>query len=215
MVSIGTVITLGIIGAASIGAYALYRNADKAGGALSRGVEENISVPLGNWFDNLWQSVNPLSPGPGQDSPINPVTIFDPLPPAYGDLDYVPPPSITPTPDYPSLVPPGTTPTPGPGPTTTLVPTPGAPTLVPPGASTPGELLDIVNKFKEGYYYFNVVGSEWDTQQFVSESFAKQLNEADPSKLFHPGGLTDITYIGKTALGEAGFKLFGESKGYL
>lgn len=55
MVSVGTVASLGIIGAIVIGGYALYRNSGKIGGALSRGVETNLTSPLGNYFDNLWK----------------------------------------------------------------------------------------------------------------------------------------------------------------
>jgi len=58
MISIGTVLTLGIVAAVVAGGYAVYRNADKLGGALSRGVETNLSVPLGNYFDNLWSGLN-------------------------------------------------------------------------------------------------------------------------------------------------------------
>jgi len=55
MVSIGTILTLGIIGAIGVGGYAVYRNLDKIGGALSTGVEKSITDPLGNWLDNLFK----------------------------------------------------------------------------------------------------------------------------------------------------------------
>jgi len=72
MVSIGTIFTLGAIGAVIAGGFALFANRDKLGGALSRGVEENLTNPLGDYFDSLWTGLNnnvqSLSGGPVQQA---------------------------------------------------------------------------------------------------------------------------------------------------
>ncbi len=78
MVSIGTVLTLGIIGGAGILGYAVYRNADKVGGALARGVEENITAPIGSYFENLFAGLPTSTNG----TAINPATIINPIPEA-------------------------------------------------------------------------------------------------------------------------------------
>jgi len=55
MVSAGTVITLGIIGAVGAAAVGLYAARNQIGGALSRGIEEGISNPFRNYFENLFR----------------------------------------------------------------------------------------------------------------------------------------------------------------
>jgi len=92
MVSIGTVLTLGIIGAVSIFGYAVYRNADKLGGAVSRGVEKNVTAPFGNYFENLFAD----TPGNG-----NGASVPDPTKPAFGLL----PEAEAPTPGQVPLAP--------------------------------------------------------------------------------------------------------------
>jgi len=62
MVSIGTIFTIGIVGAVAAGIYAVSRNTDKIGGALTRGTEEYISKPFANYLDSLFQSL-PGLPG--------------------------------------------------------------------------------------------------------------------------------------------------------
>jgi len=61
MVSIGTIITLGVVGAIVAGGVAVYANAGKISGAFSRGVETNLTAPLGSYLDNLWKGVVPGS----------------------------------------------------------------------------------------------------------------------------------------------------------
>jgi len=77
MVSIGTVITLGIVGGLAIVGYALYRNASSIGGAFSRGVTQNVTDPFGDYFENLFK-----------DSTTNGGTpsVPDPTKPAFGLL---------------------------------------------------------------------------------------------------------------------------------
>ena len=206
MVSLGTILTLGAIGALAAGGYAVYRNFDKLGGALSRGVETNLTNPLGNYFDNLWSGIasnasNTISNNEqiqnAQDAFQSATETFsgladsfsNPFPPAYG----APPPTQT-------------------------VPTPGAPILTPPGVDSVEDLLKITNplpKYESGYYYFNVAGSQYDTQQYLTAEKAKELFALPEEAVFSPGGLQNVKYIGKNELGAAGFKLFGESKGYL
>lgn len=74
MVSVGTFLSIGIIGAIAVGGYALYRNADKAGGAVSRGVQTSITNPLGNYFDNLWKNTPTNSNNPSAGTP----GVYDP-----------------------------------------------------------------------------------------------------------------------------------------
>ena len=97
MVSIGTIFILAIAGAVAVGGYALYRNADKVGGALSRGVETSITNPLGSYFDNLWKDTSSGITNTATDTlqkkivePFknipNPTNVFtNPFPPAYGE----------------------------------------------------------------------------------------------------------------------------------
>lgn len=64
MVSIGTVFSLAIAGAIGIGAFVVYRNRNEIGSAFSRGIESSISAPIGNYFTNLFNSVTPRASSP-------------------------------------------------------------------------------------------------------------------------------------------------------
>ena len=198
MVSVGTVFTLGIIGAAAVGGYALFRNADKIGGAFSRGVEKSVTVPFGNYVDNLWKDVSDsvvdttkvtvtkAVAEPFKNIP-NPFNVFtNPFPPAYGESGKT----------QPKLPPPQKK----------LTPTPGAPTLVPPGASTIPQLLEMV-KSKAGYYYQNFApGGRQDRQIKLKAGTADKLKKRGYDLTF----LTPSKKLSPTA-----FTLFGKSKGYL
>ena len=198
MVSIGTIFSLAVVGAVAAGGYALYRNADKVGGALTRGLEKNVSAPFSNYLDNLWKDtssgiantathtvqkkiVEPLKNIP------NPISLFtNPLPFAYGESGKtqpkLPPPEIK------------------------LTPTPGAPTLVPPGASTIPELLEMV-KSKAGYYYQNFPAGGRDDRQI-------KLEKGTADKLRLRG--YDLTFLTSAQkLSPTAFTLFGKSKNYL
>lgn len=82
----GNIFSLAAIGAVIAGGIALYSNRDKIGGAFSRGIETNLTNPLGNYFDNLWtgapgNAAPPGAPAPNGNAPaVNPVTVLDPLP---------------------------------------------------------------------------------------------------------------------------------------
>jgi len=60
MVSVGTLLSLGIIGAIGIGAYALYRSSGAVGSALSRGVETSLVNPIIDWANSLFK-ISPAS----------------------------------------------------------------------------------------------------------------------------------------------------------
>jgi len=73
MVSIGTIISFGVIGAIIAGSYAVYRNSDKIGGALSRGLQTNITTPLGSWADSLFTNTSNNLPNTTQNiTPVDP-----------------------------------------------------------------------------------------------------------------------------------------------
>jgi len=84
MVSIGTVLTLGIVAAVGIIGYGLYRNSAAVGSALSRGTQTNVIDPLGNYFNNLFGgSTNGKAPTKSS-APLP--TPLDPREPAFGFL---------------------------------------------------------------------------------------------------------------------------------
>jgi len=203
MVSFGTVIALIAGGAAIAGGIAVFSNLDKIGGAFTRGVEESITRPFSNYLDNLFKGN-----GTSTQSSIAGETV--PLP-------GTPPPASTFTPPT-VIIPPSTTVNPD-GTVTSDTP----PILVlDPKEKEEATFIQKANVSQselalgqEGFYYFNVVGSEFDTQQFLSSETAIQLSKASLETLFNPGGLTNIKFLGKSALGPAGFQLFGESQGYL
>lgn len=65
MVSIGTVLSIGIIAGVGVLGYALYSNAGAIGSALSRGVTKSVTDPIGSYFENLFTGPGSTSPGPG------------------------------------------------------------------------------------------------------------------------------------------------------
>lgn len=188
MVSVGTFISLGIIAAVAAGGYAVYRNADKLGGALSRGVETNISNPLGVWFDSLWNGSQIVSNG----SPINPITIVNPLPPAYGQV---------PTPQPPATIPP------------VPVPPVNDPGLPPSYTNPPPTNIPKPKIYKPGYYYFNFTGSKYDYQTKLTAAQAK-LFSTEASRL-STDAFENIKFLGLSKLGPSGLKLFAQSQNYL
>jgi len=205
MVSIGTIFSVIVVGAAVAGGYALYRNADKIGGALSRGVEQNLTAPIGNYFDSLWNNLTDALPSVPQG--LDPTKIFDPLPSAYG------------TPDAPPLTEQQPTPVPGynnpyippsyQNPPASNLPNPLAPK---PLEETKGTSVDDPTQYKSGYYYINYLGTQYDTQWKLDASKASDVARAADA----PGdALLGIHYIGKSKLGQAGFELFGKSQNYL
>ena len=207
MVSLGTILTLGAVGAIIAGGYAVYRNADKIGGGISRGVEETLVTPLGKWADSLWSGIANSSQGPTS----GPSSIAGQTVESYKDSTIFIPKDTFVNPD-------GTVTSSTP-PLLNLSPEEKSSAII---ALEENKLKTIAENeafdktfSKAGYYYFDVAGSKYDTQQYLSAQFATDLFKADPSKIFSPGGLENVTYIGQSALQEAGFKLFGKSKGYL
>jgi len=196
MVSIGTVITLGVIAAITAGGYAVYVNSSKIGSALSRGVDQTLVNPLGQWADNLFATIENTAATVDKN-------ISDPDPTKsktskffQSELDSTQ--QYTPTgktqqevlQEQPNLIPVGTT-------------TTRSPDYRPSTA------------YKAGYYYYDYGVNAYDRQQYLSAVEAKKLLTADPSKLFAPGGLENIKYIGASKLGPAGLNLFARSQNYL
>jgi len=177
MVSIGTIFSLVVVGAIAAGGYALYRNADKVGGALSRGVETNLTNPLGNYFDNLF--TNPVSAV--VDTVVDTITQAKP----QSKTTKSPDPKVTPI-----LIP-------GQVPVATTI---GRTTTTRPSTVNPA-----------GYYYFDVAGSKYDTQQLLS---IKQATDFKAAAVLDPA-LLNVRYLGKSKLSPAGFNLFGKTQGYL
>jgi len=209
MVSIGTVFTIGIIGAVAAAGYAVYRNADAIGSALSRGVEGYFTNPLGNWVDDLFRNLSigpgvktngetsstvPPPPGPGEEG-----TGFweglvgtdeGPALPADKNLTQVAfeiwynehfGPKEDPPIEIIDETPPGPIPQ-------SEIPT-----------SDPIQSL-------AGWYYRNFApGGRADEQIFLKEGTADRLTARG----------YDLRYLGQDELGEAGFQLFGKSQGYL
>jgi len=197
MVSVGTVISLIVGGAIIAGGVAVFSNLDKIGGAFTRTVEGSITKPFADYLDNIFKDNGTNTQGgessiAGQTVPsVNDSTIFIP------DTTKVQPSGIV-TSDTPPIL--------------TLSPEEKASATFIQKANVSQSDLSLG---REGYYYFNVVGSEFDTQQFLTSAKAKFLSSVDPKVLFNPGGLTNINFIGQSALQEGGFNLFGSSKGYL
>jgi len=217
MVSLGTFITLGAIAAIAAGGYAVYRNADKIGGALSRGVEQTLTKPLGDWADNLWSSIaNPFGIGEGAQASIKtegPATFTPGIQPSPGLLPQA---EILACECGTSIVQDkfGTvTQKCLPCTTTQYNPTP-EPTPIPP----PPQPKDPIAKiFQSGYYYINYAGSQYDTQYYqTGEQAAKTASLAERG-IAGIGGrvIENIKYLGQSKLGPAGFELFGRSQNYL
>jgi len=83
MVSIGTVLTLGIVAAVGVVGYAVYRNIGKVGTAVTSSVTKSVSDPFSNWLDNVISGTkNGASSGTG-------VTPLDPNAPAFGFIPEV------------------------------------------------------------------------------------------------------------------------------
>jgi len=200
MVSLGTIFTLGIIGAVSVGVYALYRNADKIGGAVSRGVEETFVNPLGNWADNLWSSIeNPFETSTSNASSLAGQTVA-----SVNDSTIFVPADTTVNPDG-----------------TVSSDTPPLLELSPEekqyATDIQKENVDesqrVLDSLKEGYYYFNFTGSKYDYQAKLTSEEANRYNTfafSDKTDL-----LENVAYLGQSKLGESGLKLFAQSKNYL
>ncbi len=197
MVSVGTIFSLATIGAIIIGGYTVYRNADKISGALTRGVTQSISNPFGNFIDSLWSGTKNISnnnntnsqqtTSPQQQSGVDYKSWLkgeDNRTPQQVDTWYS---------DNKITNPRSTTPS-------TYTPTPYK-------QPTP-------KNHKAGYYYFNVKGKKYDTQQHLTSSQAKNLFTLNPKKVFSEGGLQNIAFIGTRKLQQSGFNLFGKSKGF-
>ena len=186
MVSIGSIISLAVVGAVAAGGYALYRNANKVRGALTRGVEKNVSAPFGDYLDNLWKDTTTSVADTATDTitkkvidPLknipNPLNVFtNPFPSAYAY-----------TTSKPQLPPP----------TLIAKPTPNAPTLIRPTESV------------AGWYYQNFAPGGRDDRQI-------NLKSGTADKLKSRG--YDLTFLTTSQkLSPNAFTMFGKSKGYL
>lgn len=208
MVSVGTFLSLGIIGAVGVGIYAVYRNADKIGGALATGIEESIVNPFGNWVDSLW-----FTPSNGSQTSTTP-----------GQTQTVTQPTV---PGQPTL-PGSTTPKPTPGISETITDVltgifgpivGGLPTAfgeedkpMSPGGGTTKPIATGGSKPQEGYYYVNYEGSKYDTQWYLTAGQAA----AHIKTAAAPGdSLLGLKFLGKQKLNAQAFQVFGKSQNYL
>jgi len=211
MVSIGTVLTLGIIAAIAAGGYAVYASREQLGAATARGIQETLVTPLRNWANSLWSGIADAS----SSSTSGPSSIAGQTVKLTDTTQVIIPADTT---VQPSGVVTSTTPP-------LLVLTPEekliAATTQQQNVIESQKVLDATIANRDpfsagaGYYYFDVKGSRYDTQQFLSAEKVQLLKTADPNILFNPEGLRAITYIGPKQISSAGFQLFGESKNYL
>jgi len=205
MVSLGTFLTLGIIAALAAGGYAVYANAGKIGGALSRGVETQLTDPLGNYLDTLWQnvttsSITAVSEGVQTAYQQTSQGFVDAWNSAIAGVQG----AIT-NPIYPWQTT-QQSPTPDPIDIQPLPTVDPVPIVQPTFTQQPGS-------FQEGYYYFNFLGSKYDYQTKLS---AEQAGIYSAEALKSPTDyFENIKYLGQSKLGEAGLKLFASSQNYL
>lgn len=204
MVSIGTIASLATIAGVAIGAYALWRSRAAIGGAVTRGVESNIVDPVNTWFEGLWQSANPGTilqkqiVEPFQEgaqslqskdwNPFAGVTFSLPsVKSAYGQ-----PEATQPTKPQNGRVPPTT------------------PQQTTPGTAKPKPTVQGPKPFEPGYYYIDYPGRKFDAQwQIKTKEQFKSVKESVAT------GGGNVVRLGPTKLSQAGFDLFGRSKGYL
>lgn len=214
MVSIGTVFTIGIIGAVAAAGYAVYRNADAIGAALSRGVEGYFTNPLGKWADDLFRN---LSTGPGVST--NGETTAVPPPPGPGETGAGYWEGFEGSEQGPKLAD-----------DKNLVQTAfdiwynehfgpkkkTEPPIVITDVTPSGPIPQSPIPSAAGYYYADYrtdpdVPHIKDLQWQLTEGMADKLRET-----IVPGGfLKGIHYLGQSKLTEPGFKLFGKSQNYL
>jgi len=216
MVSLGTFITLGAIAAITAGGYAVYRNSDKIGGALSRGVEETLTKPLGVWADNLWRTIaNPLGIGENTQPSIKvegPLTFTPGLESSPGLLTQ----KETLACECGSHIIQDRY-----GTVTQKCNTCSTTQYNPTPAPTPKETIPtrdpIAKIFQSGYYYINYAGSRYDTQYYQTGEQAAKTAALAESGTAGIGGrvIENIKYLGQSKLGPAGFELFGRSQNYL
>jgi len=217
VVSVGTIVSIGAIGAIVAVGYAVYRNADKISGALSRGVEGYFTNPLGSYFENLFTNLPtpPVSSGSGSGNGTQVPTLSPDAPVQESGLleGFEGSPQGPKLPDDKNLLQtafdiwykehfgsPTVTP---PLPTITDVTPPG-----PIPQSTP----PLTQQYQEGYYYVNYEGSQYDTQWYLNAEQAASVAETAAAK---GDPFLGIKYLGKSMLGAEGFKTFGQSQNYL
>jgi len=200
MVSIGTVLSLIAGGAVIAGGIAVFSNLGGIRDAFARGVEESVTKPFSDYLDSLFQGngASTQSSIAGETVPFTEPTPMTPASQVFIPGDTTVEPSGVVTSKTPPLL------------------------ILSPEEKESATFIQQANVSqsdlalgREGFYYFNVVGSEFDTQSFLSSKEAIQLSKAPLDVLFNPAGLTDIRFLSKSLLGDTGFQLFGESKGYL
>jgi len=211
MVSVGTIISIAAIGGIAAAGYAVYRNADKIGSALSRGVEGYFTNPLGRYFENLFTN---LPTGASGTSPGTPLPTLDPEAPLQTSgplIGFEGGPSGPQLPADKNLIQ-----TAfdiwyaekfGAGPL--APPTPPALTIT--DVTPPGPIPQSTPASAAGYYYFDQPGSQYDFQAFLGLGEADLYKKADVG----PHGPKNITFLGTSKLTPDAFKLFGQSQNYL
>ena len=241
MVSIGSIFGLLLAGAVAIGGYALYQNRNALGGALARGVEVNVSNPLGEWFNSLFTNNGnngegePVNPPP-TEPPINPPDPNNDFIPCSNnpadyrtwcngyvppdDQDFRPPPNRPPTAPEPDVAPEPPAPNPPPyAPEPDVAPEPPAPAPAPPTAPNlppgydPNKIYNFDNPtFDPG---FSIPGRQYYYIDFIGNIPDQQVIENEAGiELYEAPNVRAIYPLGVSRpLSDAAFRVFGESKG--
>lgn len=194
MVSLGTIFTIAVAGAIATGVYVISRNTDKIGSAFSRGTQNIISDPFGNFIDSLFQNGSTSSSVTRTPTPT-PQRLPIPLSqPGTG----LPNPANAPT--NPTAIDVGLSQGIKPTPTPSLTdPNLSAEKFQPPKPSA-------------GWYYINYQGSKYDTQWNLT---AKKAEEVMKTAAAAGDALLGIKFLGTRKLPQGGFRLFGKANQYL
>ena len=238
MVSFGSVLGLLLAGGAVAVGYAVYQNRNALGGALSRGVEVNLTNPFGNWLDSLFRRNEDNGNGDeGANQDQNPPPIIGPDPnntfipcsnnPAdyrtwcngyfpEPDQDFLPPPK-EPEPEAPE--PPAPAPAPAPAPEPEMTPEPPAPAPAPPQEPNlpPGYDPNKIYNFDNPTFE---TGNAPPTAQYYYLDFIGNIPDQqilslpDQLGIYEAPNVRRIIPLGTNRpLSDTAFRLFGESKG--
>jgi len=210
MVSVGTIISIAVIGTIAAAGYAVYRNADKIGGALSRGVEGYFTNPLGKYFEDLFRNLPTTAAGAGPGTPLPTLDPNAPVQTSGPLIGFEGGPAGPQLPADKNLIQ-----TQfdiwfaekfGAGP---LAPKPDVPKIT--DVTPPGPIPQSIPASQAGYYYFNYPGSKYDFQAKLGLGEADLYKKTDVG----PQSFTDLVFLGISKLTPAGLQTFGKSQNYL
>lgn len=192
MVSLGTIFTIAVAGAIATGVYVVSRNTDKIGSAFSRGTQNILSNPFGNYLDSLFQNGSTSSSAPRTPTPTAQTIPLSQ--PGAG----LPNPANAPT--HPTPIDVGLSQGIKPEPSQTVAdPNLSADKFQPPKPSA-------------GWYYINYQGSKYDTQWNLTAKKAAELMKTASAP---DDALVGIKFLGSSKLQPSGFRLFGKANQYL